>query len=152
MTEIVKPNLNHIPAMQKLIEPEVVSGIILHRSDNEVANAIRSYILAKDEDRLQGYCALHIHTLELAEIRSLVVAQEYRGQGVGAKIVDEALKEALRLGVKEVLTLTYEAEFFKKLGFIEIPKESIPEQKIWLDCIKCKHFPICNEVSLIKKL
>ncbi|PHQ55600.1 MAG: GNAT family N-acetyltransferase, partial [Sulfurimonas sp.] len=34
----------------------------------------------------------------------------------------------------------------------EIPKESLPEHKIWADCIKCKHFPICNEVSLIKTL
>lgn len=152
MIEIVKPSLNDVSAMQKLIEPEVVSGIILYRSDNEVANAIRSYIVAKDENEICGYCALHIHTLELAEIRSLVVAQHFRGQGVGARIVKEALKEAERIGVGEVLTLTYEAEFFKKLGFIEIPKESIPEQKIWLDCIKCKHFPICNEVSLIKKL
>ncbi|MFP4333189.1 MAG: N-acetyltransferase [Campylobacterales bacterium] len=152
MLEIVKPSLKDIPTMQKLIEPEVVSGIILDRSDNEVANAIRSYILAKEGDVIYGYCALHIHTLQIAEIRSLIIVPKYRGQGVGARIVQEALNEALSLGVEEVLTLTYEAEFFKKLGFIEIPKESIPEQKIWLDCIKCKHFPICNEVSLIKKL
>ena len=26
------------------------------------------------------------------------------------------------------------------------------DTKIWADCIKCKHFPICNEVSLIINL
>jgi len=40
-------------------------------------------------------------------------------------------------------------EFFKRLKFEEIPKESIPEHKIWTDCIKCIHFPLCNETSLI---
>ena len=35
---------------------------------------------------------------------------------------------------------------------VEIQKELLPEHKIWADCIKCKHFPICNEVSLIKNL
>ena len=43
-------------------------------------------------------------------------------------------------------------EFFEKNGFVEIPKENIPEHKIWADCIKCKHFPICNEISLIKTI
>lgn len=152
MLKVVKPTLKDVESMQKLIEPEVASGIILQRSDNEVANAIRSYIVVKREDEIAGYCALHIHTPFLAEIRSLIVKNSLRGSGIGAKLVSEALKEAKKLELKEVLTLTYEAMFFKKLGFIEIPKESIPEQKIWLDCIKCKHFPICNEVSLIKKL
>ena len=31
-------------------------------------------------------------------------------------------------------------------------KVSIPDTKIWLDCIKCKHFPICDEVALLLKL
>jgi len=48
--------------------------------------------------------------------------------------------------------LTYLADFFKKIGFVEIPKESIPEHKIWADCIKCIHFPVCNEISLVYRL
>ena len=34
----------------------------------------------------------------------------------------------------------------------EINKEVIPEHKIWADCIKCIHFPVCNEVALVYKL
>jgi amino-acid N-acetyltransferase len=66
--------------------------------------------------------------------------------------VQKCLDEAISLGLQKVLSLTYQHEFFEKLGFVEIPKESLPEHKIWADCIKCKHFPICNEVSLIKTL
>jgi len=63
------------------------------------------------------------------------------------------LEEARTLGVKEdVLVLTYLPEFFKKLGFREIDKEVIPEHKIWADCIKCIHFPVCNEVALVYKV
>ena len=32
------------------------------------------------------------------------------------------------------------------------PKESLPEHKIWADCIKCIHFPVCNEIALVYKL
>lgn len=149
---VQKPSLFDIPAMQQLVEPEVKSGIILSRSDNEIANAIRSYFIAMDNSKIVGFTALHIHTYELAEVRSLIVESTYRGKGVGKALVLGAIEEAKKLGIKEVLSLTYEPEFFRKLGFVEIPKESIPEHKIWADCIRCKHFPICNEISLIKKL
>jgi len=152
LIEIVKPTLKDIPAMQKLVEPSVASGVILYRSDNEIANAVRSYFLAMKEGELIGFCALHIHTVSMAEIRSLIVKDGFRGMGVGRKLVEGAIEEGRRLGLEEILTLTYESEFFKKIGFSEIPKTSIPEQKIWADCIRCKLFPICNEVSLIKKL
>jgi len=91
--------------------------------------------------------------MRLAEIRSLIVDTNYRGQNIGKDIVNFAISEAKELGVsEEVLVLTYLADFFKKIGFIEIPKESIPEHKIWADCIKCIHFPVCNEISLVYRL
>ena len=147
-----KARLLDISAMQTLVEPEVVSGVILKRDSDEVATNIRSYQLAFDEEKLIGFCALHIHTTTLAEVRSLIVDSSVRGQGVGSDLVKNALKEAKVLGLKEVLSLTYQQLFFERLGFVEIPKESLPEHKIWADCINCKHFPICNEVSLIHSI
>lgn len=153
MVQLVKANLLDITAMQALVVQEIKDGIILERSDDEVSTNIRSYVLAKDGDKVVGYGALHIHSPRLAEIRSLIVSSEYRGQNIGKRIVEFTLKEAKCLSVsEEVLVLTYLPNFFKKLGFIEIPKESIPEHKIWTDCIKCIHFPVCNEVSLVYKL
>lgn len=153
MIELVKAKLSDIPAMQSLVVSEVKNGIILNRTEDEVATNIRSYVLAKDGDRLVGYTALHIHSKRLAEIRSLIVDEAYRGQKVGQRMVEFTLKEAKDLGVEEdVLVLTYLPAFFEKLNFKEINKEVIPEHKIWADCIKCIHFPICNEVALVYKL
>ena len=147
-----KATLSDIPEMQVLVEPEVVSGVILKRDNDEVATNIRSYQLAFDQDRLVGFCALHIHTTTLAEVRSLIVSNTVRGSGVGSQLIRLALREAKELGLKEVLSLTYQQAFFERLDFKEIPKESLPEHKIWADCINCKHFPICNEVSLIHSI
>ena len=153
MVKLVKAKLNDISAMQKLVEDDVKNGIILERSKDEVSTNIRSYVLAKDGDRVIGYAALHIHSMRLAEIRSLIVNSEYRGQGIGKRIVRFTLNEAKDMGVDEdVLVLTYLPKFFIKLGFVEIPKDTIPEHKIWTDCIKCIHFPVCNEISLVYKL
>ncbi len=147
-----KATLLDIPAMQLLVAPEVESGVILKRNNDEVATNIRSYQLAFDEGKLVGFCALHIHTTTLAEIRSLIVAESVRGRGIAKALVRRALEEAKGLGLKEVLVLTYQQALFEHLDFTEIPKESLPEHKIWADCINCKHFPVCNEVSLIHSL
>jgi len=144
-----KATLSDIKQMQKLVLPEIISGVILHRSDDEVASNIRSYTLAKAGKEIVGFVALHIHSPSLAEVRSLIVDKEYRGQKIGQQLVEHTIAEAKALGVKELFTLTYQKEFFLKLNFKEIPKESLPEHKIWADCVKCKHFPICDEIALI---
>ena len=153
MVKLVKAKLSDIPEMQKMVTSEVKDGIILERNQDEVATNIRSYVLAKIEDKIVGYSALHIHSSRLAEIRSLIVSKEYRGENIGKKIVEFTLSEAKALNVtEEVLVLTYLPQFFMKMNFVEIAKETIPEHKIWADCIKCIHFPICNEISLVYKL
>ena len=153
MIELVKATLADIPAMQSLVVGEVKDGVILNRTEDEVATNIRSYVLAKEEGKLVGYTALHIHSKRLAEIRSLIVDENYRGQHVGKRMIEFTLEEAKALGVEEdVLVLTYLPQFFEKLQFKEIHKELIPEHKIWADCIKCIHFPICNEVALVYRL
>ena len=150
--EFVKPTLRDIDEMIALVEPEVKQGIILPRSEEEIAHTIRTYFVAKDDERIIGFCALHIYSPSLAEVRSLIVKEEYRSQGIGKRLVELLLEEGKRLGIKEVLTLTYQEKFFKSLGFGVIEKEQIPNPKIWADCIKCKHFPKCNEIALLKKI
>ena len=147
--QLTKADLHDIPQMLGLVAEEVKKGVILDRSADEIATNIRSYVLAKEGDDLLGYTALRIHSSTLAEVRSLIVDEAARGKSVGKQMVRYALEEAKQLGLKEVLVLTYLPQFFLKLGFEEIAKESIPEQKIWADCIKCIHFPVCNEVSLM---
>lgn len=139
--------------MQLLVIEDVKSGVILPRTDDEMATNIRSYVVAKDDEKIVGYTALHIHSVRLAEIRSLIVDKDYRGQNIGKMMVEFCLEEAKNLEVAEdVLALTYVTDFFKKLGFIEIEKSQIPEHKIWADCIKCIHFPVCNEVAVVFKI
>jgi len=144
-----RAKLSDVKLMQELVLPEVKSGKILFRSDDEISTNIRSYTIAKDGDTLVGFVALHIHAPDLAEVRSLIVAKKARGKGVGKELVKKTLEEGRELGITKIFTLTYEKEFFEKLSFKEIPKESLPEHKIWADCIKCKHFPICDEIALI---
>lgn len=145
-----KPTVLDIPKMQELVKEEVEKGIILFRSSDEMATTIRSYIVVEVDGKMAGFTATHIHSPRMAEVRSLVVSKDFRGLGLGKKLVEKCVEEAKFYGIQQVLSLTYEKDFFLGCGFKEISKEDIPEQKVWADCIKCKLFPICNEIAMVK--
>jgi len=147
-----KAKLTDIVLMQELVVDEVKKGTILFRSSDEMATNIRSYVIAKKDETIVGFGALHFHANDLGEIRSLIVSDKYRGEGIGKSIVNNILEEGKVLHVKKIFTLTYKQGFFESIGFREIPKESLPAHKIWADCVKCKHFPVCDEVALIKTI
>ncbi len=149
---ITKPNLCDISSMRNLVLPEVKKGIILDRSEDEMANAIRSYSIIRIDGNIIAFSALHIHSMQLGEIRSLVVKDEYRRKGLALALIKYLLDEAMAIQLREVLTLTYKREVFEKIGFKEIAKDKLPNHKIWTDCVKCTHFPICDEIALIKAL
>lgn len=152
LVEYKTAKLKDIKAMQEMVADEVKKGIILPRSDSEIAQNIRSYTLALKDNKIVGYASLYIYSIELAEIRSLVVSKNLRANGIGSNLVKILLEEAKFQDIKKVFALTYADKFFKKLGFVEISKEELPDQKIWADCIKCKQFPVCNEIAVINTL
>jgi len=146
--EFIKPDVLDIEFMQTLVYEDVENGNILDRNSNEMATTIRSYTAVKLNDEILGFVAVHIHTTKLAEIRSLVVKKEFRGKNIAKLLIEKAIFEAKSLNLEKLLVLTYKKELFEHFDFIEIQKESLPDTKIWADCIKCKHFPICDEIAL----
>ena len=144
-----KPTVADISKMQEIVKEEVVNGKILLRTEDEMATTIRSYTVVEVDGKMAGFTATHIHSPRLAEVRSLVVGKDFRGLKLGKKLVEACINEAKQHGIKQVLSLTYEKGFFESCGFREIAKEEIPEHKIWADCIRCKHFPICDEIAMV---
>ncbi len=147
-----KPVLSDIDDMQNLVRFDVENGTILFRSDDEIATNIRSYTVAKVDGKIIGFCALHIFSKKLAEIRSIIINKNFRGRHIGQNLIQKMIFEGKKLKVEEIFALTYERDFFQKMDFTEIDKTKLPEQKIWKDCIKCKYFPVCNEIAFIKKI
>ncbi|WP_121626476.1 N-acetyltransferase [Poseidonibacter antarcticus] len=147
--KFLKPDVTFITSMQEVVKEEVENGNILLRTDDEMANTIRSYIVVEVDGEMAGFTALYIHSQRLAEVRSLVVSKKFRGLDLGKKLVEECIKEGRKYKLAQILSLTYAKGFFEKSGFRMIQKEAIPEHKIWADCIRCKHFPICDEIAMV---
>lgn len=148
---IRKAKIEDIPVVQALINNEAKKGYILPRSLTYLYENLRDFWVAEIEGEVQGCIALHIVWKDLAEIKSLVVKEEIRGQGIGKQLVEEAIKEAREYGIKKIFVLTYIPEYFLKFGFIPIDKSQLPH-KIWSECINCPKFPDCQESAMIKLL
>ncbi|WP_303720808.1 N-acetyltransferase [Malonomonas rubra] len=134
-------------AIHQLLLEYANTGQLLGRSLADIYENIREFYVYEEGGMVLGVGALVICWEDLAEIRSLAVAKGQSGKGIGRKIVDTCLKEALELGLKRVFALTYQPDFFKKLGFSDIEKSELP-QKIWGACLKCVKFPDCDEYAL----
>ena len=130
-----------------LINLYAKEGLLLPRSLNSIYENIRDFWVYEEDGRLVGCCALHIVWEDLAEIKSLAVAQNMKGKGIGTRLVQACLMEAKELGVKRVFVLTYSVDFFERLGFYTVQKESLPH-KVWGECINCVKFPSCDEVAM----
>jgi amino-acid N-acetyltransferase len=138
--------------IQQLINQFADAGRLLPRSLSEVYDNLRDFHVYEGPDhRIGGVCALHICWEDLAEIRSLAVAQGERKKGIGTKLVEACLEEARQLGVKQVFLLTYIPPYFERTGFQLVDKSTLPH-KIWADCIRCVKFPDCDETALILDL
>lgn len=99
-----KPDVTHIKKMQELVQEEVEIGNILLRTEDEMANTIRSYTVVSIDGEIAGFTALHIHSARLAEVRSLVVSKNFRGLKLGKKLVEECIKEGRVYQLKQILS------------------------------------------------
>ncbi len=123
-------------------------GQLLPRTLESIRASICDWIVAVDGVRLVGASALVEMHSALAEVRSLVVAPDYRKFGVGAQIVHALIDLARERNIATVFALTRAVLFFEKQGFIISDKENFPE-KVWHDCSICRLQFACDEVAMV---
>jgi len=144
-------SLSDVEDIIKLINLYAEKGMMLPRTRNTLYEGIRENVVAVDNDKIIATGSLHIIWNDLAEIRGLAVDQNYQKKGIGRRLVEILLKEAVQLNCPKVFTLTYQVEFFKKMGFELVDKEEMPH-KVWKECINCVKFPNCDENAMILNL
>lgn len=153
-------------AIHRLISYYAENGDLLPRTFAEVQEHAHRFLLlvepgtkevraakdlpqndAADGDELLGCVALEPYGLHLVEIRSLAVAPEYRGRGLGGKLLQAALIFARRRKFARVFAVTAESKFFLRQGFSSIRRTTLTE-KIERDCRTCPKERTCKLVAV----
>jgi amino-acid N-acetyltransferase len=152
MLEIRKALLTDIPALLDLINSYAANGIMLPRTEFEMAENIRDFLVACDHNRkVVGTGALHFYTPGSGEVRSLAVEPGQKTHGIGRSLVEALEAEARQNDLHSLFAFTYVDKFFHKLGFEEVNRDELP-LKAWKDCLRCPKFQACDEIAMLKRL
>jgi len=149
---IRRAHIADVPGICDLVNDYAERGLMLHRSHESIYDALREFQVAvNEESAIVGCVAVDVFWSDLAEVKSLAVSPQIRRRGLGRKLVAAAVADARSLGVRKLFALTYEREFFQRMGFELIDRESLPE-KVWRECIACPKVDACDETAMMLRI
>ncbi len=151
MNRVEKARISDAAQMHKLINYFADKGEMLARPLSEIYENIRDYFVVRQGEQVIACAALHIMWSDLAEIKSVAVAEDNQRKGTGNHLIEACLREAKELGMPTVFCLTYKPVFFERFGFSQIDRMELPH-KVWTECYRCPKFPNCDETALIYHL
>ena len=98
-----------------------------------VAESIDDFIVAESTDGAHVPTLVGVIGLEIRQpaalLRSAAVARPYRGRGVGARLVEHVVEQALRKGATTLYLLTTTAEsWFPAFGFAVTSRDMVPHE------------------------
>lgn len=148
----IRPATIHdVPAMQAIINSHAEFGKMLFKSFAQIYESLRDFAVAEEAGAVVGVVGVQIIWADLAEVKSLAVADGRQGRGIGRQLVQWAIDEARRLQIRRLMSLTYEQAFFEKLGFVVVDKDTLP-LKVWSDCVRCPKRHGCDEIAMVRVL
>ncbi len=125
-------------------------GTLLRRNYAEICENVRDFFIAESQSGIFLGCgALHLYGPHLAEVRSIVVKPEAKGQGAGGRLLVGLLEEAEIQGVVSVCLFTRIPDFFFHFGFRIADRTTLPD-KIYKDCQACPRLYACDEVAMVR--
>jgi amino-acid N-acetyltransferase len=130
-------------------------GTLLRRSYAEICENVRDFTVAESPVSGEtggvflGCGALHLYGPHLAEVRSIVVKPEAKGQGAGGRLLRSLLEEAEEQSVTAVCLFTRIPDFFFHFGFRVVDRTTLPD-KIYKDCQTCPRLYACDEVAMVR--
>ena len=149
--EIRSAKISDVEAIHALISSYAERDRMLFCPMSDIYEKLQTFSVAEADGNVVGCGALEVIWSNLAEIKSLAVDVTKKEKGIGRRLVTAAIEQAIRLGVPKVFALTLEPDFFEKLGFEIVEKETLP-MKVWSDCAKCSKQQNCDEIAVIKDI
>ncbi len=138
-------------AIYSLINSYAERDRMLFRPLADIYENLQAFTVAELDGKVVGCCALQIIWSDLAEIKSLAVDEANTDRGLGKMLVAAAVEQAGQMGLPKIFALTLRPEFFEKLGFSVVEKDTLP-MKVWSDCAKCPKQQNCDEIAVVKTI
>ena len=145
--DVRNAKVSDVETIYELISHNAQFDKMLFRSRAYIFDNLQMFSVAETDGKVVGCCALIVIWADLAEIKSLAVAEEFQNKGIGRALVEKAIEQAKNLGVKKIFALTLVPKLFEKWGFAIVDKKTLP-MKVWSDCAKCLKQENCDETAV----
>jgi amino-acid N-acetyltransferase len=106
-----------VRAIRDLVQPLTEARVLVAKEAVSYFESLQEFRVVEMDGRVVGCGALHVMWEDLAEIRTLAVADDYRGHGLGHLLLERLVDDARRLGIGRLFCLTFEVDFFRRGGF-----------------------------------
>jgi amino-acid N-acetyltransferase len=150
-TMIRPATIHDVPLIQAIVNSHAELGKMLFKSYAQIYDRLRDFAVYDINGEVVGCVALAIIWADLAEVRSLAVHPDHIGRGIGRSLTEWCIQDARRMQIRRIMSLTYEQKFFEKLGFVVVPKETLP-LKVWSDCVQCPKRDGCDEIAMVREI
>jgi amino-acid N-acetyltransferase len=134
-------------AIHRLIVANLEVGHLLPRSLEDVERHVARFVVASVDDSVIGCAELAPLSTAVAEVRSLVVAEAFRGRHIGPDLVSQVGAAATKAGFSTLCAFTHEPSHFVRMGFTIVPHIWVPE-KVAHDCTSCALFRRCGQYAV----
>ena len=151
MISLRRANVEDVDNIHKLVNHYAKKGMLLAKSPFKIYKNLQSFFVAEKSGRMVACASLIVLWNDLAEICSLAVDERYTKKGIGRKLVFKCINEAKKLKIPQIIVLTYQDKFFKKLGFHLVDKDSFPRKLMW-ECLECPKLEHCDERAYLRNL
>ena len=133
--------------IHRLISDNLEVGHLLPRTFDDIVEHAPRFVVAEHEGRVLACAELAPLSRTVAEVRSLVVDQEVRGNQIGPRLVTELARGAATRGYATLCAFTHQPSHFVRMGFTIVPHMWVPE-KISHDCTSCPLFRRCGQYAV----
>ncbi|MFS8010799.1 putative amino-acid N-acetyltransferase transcription regulator GNAT family [Helianthus anomalus] len=123
--------MDDLPGIRLIFKPLEDSGTLVRRTDEELLNALDSFVVVEREGQVIACAALFpFYEYKCGEVAAIAVSPDCRGQGQGDKLLDYIEKKASSIGLQSLFLLTTRtADWFVRRGFTECSIEDIPVER-----------------------
>jgi amino-acid N-acetyltransferase len=135
------------PAIHRLITDNLEVGHLLPRNIDDVERHATRFVVASVDGVIVGCAELAPLSKDVAEVRSLVVDEAFRGRGIGPRLVTDVATAATGGGFSTLCAFTHEPSHFVRMGFTIVPHIWVPE-KVTHDCTSCSLFRRCGQYAV----
>lgn len=129
---------------------------LLPRSVSDIVQNIDRFLVGERSGELVAVASWQIlpeigRALHPAvEIKSVAVRSDLRGRGLGRQLVSAVIERIRVFKPAQIIVLTFTPEFFARLGFVRVAKETLMH-KLYMGCINCAKYDspfTCPEVAM----